>query len=210
MNYEIFQRINGWAGHFGLIDTVMVALSNSVPYIVLALMLYLWFGGDQKKRMDQRYTALYTVFTSALALCVNAVIHLIYYHPRPFVSHHVHQLVPHAADSSFVSDHAVLVFAIAWTVLFRNDRLKYPIFIWAILVGLSRIYVGVHFPADVLGSILLACMTSILVMYFSKRLEPLVQFLIRTYNQFSNFFIRHEKDNGDKEKAEEDNKISWR
>ncbi|QFF97863.1 undecaprenyl-diphosphatase [Psychrobacillus glaciei] len=183
MNFTIFQQINGWAGHSRLLDTIMITLSDSLPYIAVAIILYLWFVGNKQQGIEKRYTAIYAVFSSAIALCINAIIHFVYYHPRPFVTHHVHQLVPHTVDSSFVSDHAVLVFAIAWTFIMRNDRFKYPILIWAIVVGLSRIYVGVHYPADVIGSALLSFATSGIVTLFSMKLEPLVQLVFRLYNQ---------------------------
>lgn len=184
MNYELFHLINGWTGN-SLLDTVMVTMSNSVPYVVVAIMLYLWFIGNKQQGIEKRYTALYAVFSSIIALSINAMMHLVYYHPRPFAEHHVHQLVAHAADSSFVSDHTTLVFAIAWTLFIRNDGWKYPTLIWATIVGLSRIYVGVHYPADIIGSMLLSFITSSLVIYFSKKLEPLVQLLFRLYNLFN-------------------------
>ncbi|MGG0657101.1 undecaprenyl-diphosphatase [Rummeliibacillus pycnus] len=187
MNYELFQQINGLAGHSKLLDDLMIFLSNSVPYVVVLLLLFLWFIGNKQKGIEIRYTALYAVFSSAIALFINAIIHMIYYHPRPFVAHHVHKLVPHAADSSFVSDHAVLVFAIAWTLLLRNTRGKYIVLLWATMVGLSRVYVGVHYPFDVIGSIVLSFATSSLVIYFSNKLEPLVQLLFRIYHRINKF-----------------------
>ncbi|WP_397536552.1 undecaprenyl-diphosphatase [Rummeliibacillus pycnus] len=187
MNYELFQQINGLAGHSSLLDHFMVFLSNSVPYVVVLLLFYLWFIGNKQKGIEIRYTALYAVFSSAIALFINVIIHMVYYHPRPFVAHHVHKLVPHAADSSFVSDHAILVFAIAWTLLLRNTRGKYIILLWATMVGLSRVYVGVHYPFDVIGSIVLSFATSSLVIYFSNKLEPLVQLLFRIYHRINKF-----------------------
>ena len=187
MNYELFQQINGLAGHSRLLDDLMIFLSNSVPYVVVLLLLYLWFIGNKQKGIQLRYTALYAVFSSVIALFINAIIHFFYYHPRPFVAHHVHKLVPHAADSSFVSDHAVLVFAIAWTLFIRNTRGKYIILLWATMVGLSRIYIGVHYPFDVIGSIVISFATSSLVIYFSNKLEPLVQLLFRIYHRINKF-----------------------
>ncbi|MFJ8263903.1 undecaprenyl-diphosphatase [Rummeliibacillus sp. NPDC094406] len=187
MNYELFQQINGLAGHSKILDDLMIFLSSSVPYVVVLLLLYLWFIGNKQKGIEIRYTALYAVFSSAIALFINVIIHMVYYHPRPFVAHHVHKLVPHAADSSFVSDHAILVFAIAWTLLLRNTRGKYIVLLWATMVGLSRVYVGVHYPFDVIGSIVLSFATSSLVIYFSNKLEPLVQLLFRVYHRINKF-----------------------
>lgn len=188
MNYEGFQWINNWAGQSSLLDGTMLAITNSVPYVAVALLLFLWFSGN-KDNLEKRYTAIYAAFSSLIALFINSMIHLVYYHPRPFVAHHVHLLEHHAADSPFVSDHAVLVFAIAWTILLRNERIKYPIFIWAIVVGISRIYIGVHYPTDIIGSVLLALGTSMLVIYFSTKLEPLVKIIFRLYNIVSKQLI---------------------
>ncbi|WP_102693574.1 undecaprenyl-diphosphatase [Rummeliibacillus pycnus] len=185
MNYELFQQINGLAGHSTLLDNLMIFLSNSLPYVVVLLLLYLWFIGNKQKGIEIRYTTVYAAFSAAIALFINVIIHFFYYHPRPFVTHHVHKLVAHAADSSFVSDHAVLVFAIAWTLFLRNTRGKYIILLWATMVGLSRIYIGVHYPYDVIGSIVLSLATSSLVVYFSKKLEPLVQVLFRIYHRIN-------------------------
>lgn len=182
MNEEGFQWINNWAGQSWFLDEFMLGVTNSVPYVAVAILLFLWFSGKKKQVLPRRRTAIYAAFSTLTALLINSIIHLVYYHARPFVGHHVHLLVNHATDSSFVSDHAVLVFAIAWTILMRNERIKYPIFIWASVVGISRIYIGVHYPADIMGSVLIAFGTSLLFIHFSKKLEPLMQVLFRLYD----------------------------
>lgn len=186
MNYEGFQWINNWAGQSSLLDGTMLAITNSVPYVAVALLLFLWFSGNNKNNLEKRYTAIYAAFSTIIALLINSIIHLVYYHPRPFMAHHVHLLVNHAADSSFVSDHAVLVFAIAWTILLRNERIKYPVFIWAILVAVSRIYIGVHYPVDVMGSALIAFGTSVFFIHYSKKWEPMMQIIFRLYSLVTN------------------------
>ncbi|SNS91343.1 Undecaprenyl-diphosphatase [Bacillus sp. OK838] len=185
MNYEIFQWFNGWSGHFSYLDRGMIFITNSVPYVVIALMLFLWFIANKEKRAEKQYTAIYAVLSCLLGLLINAILHLVYYHPRPFVAHHVHQLIPHPADSSFVSDHSVLVFSIACTMVLRNDSWKYPTLVWAIIVGISRIFVGVHYPADVIGGALISYGVSIFVIQSSKKLEPLVQVVFYMYDRLT-------------------------
>lgn len=131
--------------------------------------------------IKKQYTVLYTTLSVIIALLVNVVIHAVYYHPRPFVSHDVHQLVPHAADSSFVSDHSVLVFSIAFVFLLRGEKLKYIALIWAVLVGVSRMYVGVHYPLDILGAAFLTFITSGLVMQSTRMLEPIAKLVFKMY-----------------------------
>lgn len=67
----------------------------------------------------------------------------------------------------------------------RNARWKYLILMWLAIIGLSRIYVGVHYQFNVIGSALLASAASSLVIYFSRRLEPMVQLLLRIYTKFT-------------------------
>ncbi|CAM4235205.1 undecaprenyl-diphosphatase [Bacillus paramycoides] len=182
MNYTVFQWINNFAGSSKLLDTLMIAITNSVPYVAILFMLILWFNNGKKENaIRKQYTVLYTTLSVSIALLVNVLIHVVYYHPRPFITHHVNQLVPHAADSSFVSDHSVLVFSIAFAFILRGEKLKYIALIWAILVGVSRMYVGVHYPLDILGAAFLTFITSGLVMQSTRIFEPLANFIFKMY-----------------------------
>ncbi|MFB5249115.1 undecaprenyl-diphosphatase [Bacillus mycoides] len=182
MNYTVFQWINNFAGSSKLLDTLMIAITNSAAYVAILFMLILWFNNGKKENaIRKQYTVLYTTLSVSIALLVNVLIHAVYYHPRPFITHHVNQLVPHAADSSFVSDHSVLVFSIAFVFILRGEKLKYIALIWAILVGVSRMYVGVHYPLDILGAAFLTFITSGLVMQSARIFEPLAKFIFKMY-----------------------------
>ncbi|MGF2715643.1 undecaprenyl-diphosphatase [Bacillus cereus] len=182
MNYAVFQWINNFAGSSKLLDTLMIAITNSAAYVAILFMLILWFNNGKKENaIRKQYTVLYTTLSVSIALLVNVLIHAVYYHPRPFITHHVNQLVPHAADSSFVSDHSVLVFSIAFVFILRGEKLKYIALIWAILVGVSRMYVGVHYPLDILGAAFLTFITSGLVIQSTRLLEPLASLIFKMY-----------------------------
>jgi undecaprenyl-diphosphatase len=68
---------------------------------------------------------------------------LVYPEPRPLVG------VPHSG--SFPSGHASIAFACATVIAWRAPRLAFPAFALAAAIAWSRVYVGVHWPLDVLG-----------------------------------------------------------
>jgi undecaprenyl-diphosphatase len=72
---------------------------------------------------------------------------LVYPEPRPLVH------VPHSG--SFPSGHATAAFACATVIAWRAPRLAFPAFVLAGAIAWSRVYVGVHWPLDVLGGAVL-------------------------------------------------------
>ncbi|MBY0123758.1 undecaprenyl-diphosphatase [Bacillus sp. S/N-304-OC-R1] len=179
MNYEIFQAINNLAGHHPLLDPMMVFVTEKALLIFAFVLFVMWVLGNDKFK----YTVIYAALTGALGLLINFIIGHIYFEPRPFVTHHVHMLIPHAADASFPSDHTTGAFALAIAILLRHRKLGIFIVIFAALTGISRIYVGHHYPFDVLGSIVVGILTSIVVYKLSPMLEPIPRTVIDIYNK---------------------------
>lgn len=91
-----------------------------------------------------------------------------YFDPRPFVVNNFTPLIPHAPDNGFPSDHALLVASIAIIGTYINRKLGIVLWILAVLVGIGRVYVGVHHAIDVVGSFLIAILATSVV-YFTYR-----------------------------------------
>ena len=93
-----------------------------------------------------------------LALAVNFTIAALWYHPRPFELGIGHQLIEHAVATSFPSDHGTILFTVAVSLMaFANLR------VWAWLalgaasaVAWARVWLGIHWPLDMLGSFAVA------------------------------------------------------
>lgn len=87
--------------------------------------------------------------TYALGLIGN----YLYYDPRPFVVGHFTPLIAHVADNGFPSDHTLLAACLAALGTYWNRWLGSLLWIIAIVIAVARVYVGLHHPIDVLGSI---------------------------------------------------------
>jgi undecaprenyl-diphosphatase len=84
---------------------------------------------------------------------------LVYPEPKPLVS------VPHSG--AFPSGHASTAFACATVLAWASPRLRVPAFVLAAAIAWSRVYVGVHWPLDVLGGAALGMLVSITLLKLS-------------------------------------------
>lgn len=105
-------------------------------------------------------------------LLVASIAGQLYDNPRPFVVEQFTPLVPHAADNGFPSDHVLLVSAIAAIFSFFNRHLGIGLWYLACLVALGRVYVGVHHPIDVLGSMAIATIVTFIIYVVMKEKNP--------------------------------------
>lgn len=74
---------------------------------------------------------------------------------------------------SFPSTHATLAWAMAYLLSREEPRLRYWFYLLAILISLSRIYLGVHYPLDVVGGALLGWAIGTCVVSFERGMVTL-------------------------------------
>ena len=138
---------------------------------------------------ERRAIVLWVAVACLVAYAINLLIEQFVFEPRPFVTHKVHLLISHAADASFPSDHTAWSFAVIGMLLFsllpqrlsnrnRMTQIKQPLqdasqrksllllivaFVIGCSIGLARIYVGVHYPDDILGGAIDGLLAALLV-----------------------------------------------
>jgi undecaprenyl-diphosphatase len=139
VNYSVFQLINDWAAHYDWIDDFMEFCAQDIVWILLAVLALLWLTGKASNQKVVFYACLSAVVSLLLA---SFLIAPEVNHPRPFVSHTVHQLIAHASDASFPSDHATMAFSVAFGVWFSKKRTGWLLLALATLTGIARVYVG--------------------------------------------------------------------
>lgn len=162
MDLKLFQLINRLSGRFSPADQLMILFSNRVRYAYLLIIVLMLF----KNRFNKRI-ALETGGAVFISFIAHFFIHLFYYKPRPFKKRRVGILIPSKMDSSFPSKHTMLAFAASTTVLMFHRTLG-TIMMWmSALTGFSRIWVGHHYPSDIVGSAILGSMTSVVTRIIS-------------------------------------------
>lgn len=177
MNYRIFELINQLALKNSLLDNIMIFSSKGLPYLMALLVCVIFLYGVLRHDAESRKNAVMTALLMAVNLAVNFLIGCFVYIPRPFVRHKVNLLFPHIRDSSFPSDHATAAMSTAVGLMRVSRVLGRGCVLLSFLVGFSRIYVGHHYPLDVLGSYVIVIITNAL---FHRFLEE----------KFASFYFR--------------------
>ena len=156
MNDWLFLLINGMANRSVLIDAAMIGISKGIPYLYMIILVGLYIQGFRKKSFKLRGESVATGVLLVICLLGSYVLGALFYENRPFVDHlETVLIVSHAADASFPSDHAVGTMAIACGILFYRWNLGTWLVYGSILVGISRVFVGNHYPGDILGAFIL-------------------------------------------------------
>ena len=125
---------------------------------VIALFWFLKLPREKKKEV-----VIFGSITLPIMFVVLQIVASLYFDPRPFIVDNFTPLVPHDPDNGFPSDHVLLLSAIASIIFPFGKKIASVIFAMAILTGISRVYVGIHHPIDIVGSIIIAGVIAMLM-----------------------------------------------
>ncbi|WP_426629909.1 undecaprenyl-diphosphatase, partial [Priestia megaterium] len=116
MDDKVFRAINQLSGRYSVLDMLMILISKKFRYVFMFVLIFMWFRSDSKKvTLNAVVSAVFTLFIHTLMKCF-------YFKPRPFIKRRVGILIPSKMDSSFLSKHTLLTFAIS-TSIFLHKRI---------------------------------------------------------------------------------------
>jgi len=150
-------------------DAFMVFCAERLIFVFLGfIIIWLFLSRD-----EDLFEFIFTMGTGILAsLLFNWVVALFMRRPRPIVEFPtIHQLVkPIQTFKSFPSDHTAIAFTLALIVLFIGAGVLTGTFllVMAMLIAVSRIYVGVHYPRDILGGVIMGILISSVSIWLTR------------------------------------------
>jgi len=160
MDFLVFKIINGLAGKWVWLDKLAIFFAKYFGWIlILSLILFLLknFKKNLKPLLKIILAALFSRFVVA------ELIRFFWYRPRPFLITGTNLLITHSATASFPSGHAVFFFTLATGVYFLNKKAGISFFIAGALIGISRIFCGIHWPSDILAGALIGIFSALLI-----------------------------------------------
>jgi undecaprenyl-diphosphatase len=188
IDWTLFRVCNDLAGRSPALDNVIRFFMNdyAVPTALVLLLIALWFSGESPTERQRNQRAVLAAFTSTfLGNVVVKGMNLAFYRPRPFAAHAVNLLFYYPSDSSFPSNAAFVGFCVATAVWLLNRRMGLVMYVLALLLALSRVCGGVHYPSDILGGMGIG----IVVAYLVVRKLPIADRLWTTIIQYLRRFL---------------------
>jgi len=130
---------------------------------------------------QKRHEALLAFYSMLLALSINQIIGFFYFHNRPFMDGLGTTLFQHVQENSFPSDHTTFMLAIACSLFLSPHTRKAGLLL--ILVGIiggsCRVFIGIHYPFDIMGSILIGAMSAIIIQLQAQKIKFIDQFIFK-------------------------------
>ncbi len=175
----LFKLINGLAGKWWLLNWLGIFFASYLAYLLVIIAIFLLI--KEKDWRQRIYFFSLTVLSVILARgIITEIIRFFYYRPRPFLALKIQPLINPDLSGSFPSGHATAFFALALAVFYflyqtrhepneKNQKLGWWFLGATFLMGLARIFVGVHWPLDIIAGALIGLGSAFLI----KKILPI-------------------------------------
>jgi undecaprenyl-diphosphatase len=176
VNEAALDAINGLAGRWDALDAVGRFGASDLLYVLAASLAFIWVVELRRDRGRALTIAVYAGLAVGAALALSLTIGHLFPEDRPWIADpSTHQLIAHSADASFPSDHTSVAFAAAVVALIAWPRWGWVAIVMAVGVALARVFVGVHYPGDVLAGAALGAACAIGAWFVVTQARDLIE-----------------------------------
>ncbi|MGE6402894.1 undecaprenyl-diphosphatase [Bacillus cereus] len=177
LNIDAFRAINDLGKQYSFLNSTMIFLAEYMVYFLGLIIIAYWFTRSRKNKM----MIIQAMFAFTIAEIIGKLAGKFHLNYQPFaVLPDVNKLVDHAVDNSFPSDHTILFFSICFSFWLVRKKTGWLWLVLAFCVAISRIWVGVHYPFDVITGALVGSISAI----FSYWLTPKIIFIRQLLNLY--------------------------
>lgn len=166
-NFSLFFLIFGASNKNPILDFLMIFGAEYVIYLTFFMMFLFSIKGGVKEKKS----LILTLICLPIGVIIVKIIHLFIFQQRPFVTYDFLPLISQGVDASFPSRHTLTMSLIAFPYVYFKSKWASFLLTLMFWVGISRVYVGVHYPLDILGGILVGILTLIIGLQVKKLLK---------------------------------------
>lgn len=170
---ELFVFLN--SKNLSWLDPIMIFLSSYTGWFIVAICICAFM--IYKNRKEGKIASVFLIGGVIVTLVLNNIIKLFIMRPRPgneqLIKDIINQLEHVGQSYSFFSAHtsSSICLAMFTTLYFKNKLYGIAVFLWAFLVAYSRIYVGKHYPLDILVGLFFGLLMGWLSYYYYSKYE---------------------------------------
>ena len=137
-------------------------VSDFTTPVVISTLVFLLVFSLYKKNQQLRDRFVVITISVLIAYIASNLIKIIVQRPRPFDTFIDIIKYGDGGSFSFPSGHTseAFAFATAISLAYRKWYIVIPVYLWACMVGFSRMYLGTHYPSDVLAGIIIGMLSS--------------------------------------------------
>lgn len=192
-DFKIITFINHFSQHYFLFDKIVSFLAGSHLLkggVILTLIWWAWFKKSERQSHDRQHIVS-TLLSSMIAALLSRVFEAtLPFRPRPLGNESLNFLIPYGMEptelhdwwkswSSFPSDHASLFFALSTGLLFVSRKVGiFALAYTALLIALPRIYLGLHYPTDIIAGAIIGMTAALLGNIYFIRSKSLKSIMI--------------------------------
>jgi len=172
LDYFIFQKINQLAGRWEFLDALGIFFAKYLGYFLI-FFLFLFLFKNFKKYWPMAIQGFSAAILARLGF--TELIRFLWPKPRPFIENHINLLLSHSTSSSFPSGHAAFFFALSTVIYSYNKKTGHLFFFASFLISISRVFVGIHWPSDILAGAVIGIFSGWLIILLGARFSGRVE-----------------------------------